>query len=129
MTHLQGKILECLLAKPRTIEQVTKCINRFRIRKIKPPYIERAFDYLESEHLVEELGKKEAAHLKETGAETSGEIRDLCGLYALTDSCGIEAAEALREERRRYYLPLYISWGFSTLSILISVLALLLSRG
>ena len=129
MTHLQESVLKYLLRKPHTIDQTFKRLNRFRIRKIKRPYIERAFDYLECQYLIEELGADEMERLMKTGEETYGYIGDFSGYYIATEDLGVELCESLIEERRRFYLPLVISWLLTVISIAISILALVLSRG
>ncbi len=129
MTQLQESVLKYLLRKPHTIDQTVKHLNRFRIRRIKRPYIERAFDCLEDQYLIEELGSDEMDRLVKTGEETCGVIADFNGYYIATEDNGVELCESLIEERRRFYLPLVISWLLTLISIAISVLALVLSRG
>ena len=127
MTNLQYLILKYLLYTPRTIDQIAARLNRFRVRKIKRPLIERAVNALDEEYIIEELGKKEKRRLETTGEETTGAINDWSGFYIATGDYGLELGEDLCEDRRRFYMPFLFSALFSGLSILISVLALVLS--
>lgn len=127
MTDLQYTIAKYMLEKPRTIDETCAHINRFRIRKIKRPVVERAIDSMECTYIIEELGKKEKERLESTGEETTGSISDWSGYYLVTEDNGLELCQEIYEENRRFYMPFVFSAIFSVLSIVISVIALLVS--
>lgn len=128
MTSLQSALLEYLCRKPRTIDQLFRRYNRAHpLRRVSRAQIERAVDALEDAYLIEELGESELAAYHGSGEEFRGVVTDFSGYYLAGDPHGVEVAEAQRAERRRFYLPLAVSWLLTLISIAISVLALVQS--
>jgi len=123
MYSLQYLILSSIQRKPLRKDDISKRINRFRIKKIPGYFIERTINELEDTGLIEEISSAEESKILTGNDPDEIEIvasDDFIGKYTLSGTAGFLLIQEYSANRRRFYIPLCIS----ALSLLISIIAL-----
>ena len=128
MIGLHYEILRYIQWTPRSKEEICRRINRFRFKKIPSYLIGHMIDELEYAGLIEEFSQAEID--KMLAGEDPDDIEivsspDFIGKYGLTGTSGFSMMQELREDSRRFYVPLLITAGFSLDSLICSIISLL----
>lgn len=127
MIGLQYEILRYIQWTPRSKEEICRRINRFRFKKIPSYLIYHMVDELEYGGLIEELSQAEID--KMLAGEDPDDVdivsgADFVGKYGLTGTAGFSMMQELREDSRRFYVPLLITAGLSFASLVCSIISL-----
>lgn len=123
MNGLQFAILRSIQWRPKNKEKIHKQINRFRFRKIPFYLVSHTVDELETAGLIEEMSVAEVQKI--LAGEDPDDIEvvaenEFIGQYGLSGAAAFALVQDMKENNRRFYIPLLIS----VLSFLVSVLAL-----
>ena len=120
MNKLERRMLLCALYTPRRKEDILKRAARLRVRRPHRHALDHAFDNLEDQYMIEELGKKELEAFYR-GEESDVSDDPPSGFYLATDY-GVDAGEELLSDSRRFWVPIVVSTLISAASLVASIL-------